>query len=59
MSRRGSHGGEHFVHTTFQCISSTKSQCIWAIFRKMYSHGKDTVEKKLKEFQFKMVDLVR
>ena len=32
MSRRGSHGGEHFVHPTFQCISSTKSQCILCIF---------------------------
>ena len=31
MSRRGSHGGEDFVHTTFQCISSTKSQCIFIV----------------------------
>ena len=27
--------------------------------KNVHSHGKDTVEKKLKEFQFKMVDLVR
>ena len=27
--------------------------------KNVHSHGKDTVENKLKEFQFKMVDLVR
>ena len=27
--------------------------------KNVHSHGKDTVEKKLKVFQFKMVDLVR